>query len=253
MPRSGSLINIQATHGIGGLNAPSNSTMKGSGGPISFNFAGDGTCLPVPGVKHLVSMDDYMELSTVEKNQLRFIRKVKFMIAKRKFVETLRPYDVQDIIEQYSAGSLEMLSRIKILQTSHDEILTGLDIKLSNTNKSTSQSVGSSTSGKDPPGILGQQMTKLDGLKTKILNLDSRLIDLEHSTHNIEQMLARLSRALPLGDAGEEQQQTTDGEPQNSSDDKQDKTKRVRISTQEVRQKLPTISSSSDEVFQKTE
>ena len=62
------------------------------------------------------------EVSEVEKNCIRFIRRAKFQIARRKFMETLRPYDVQDIIEQYSTGSLEMMNRLKCLQASQDDI-----------------------------------------------------------------------------------------------------------------------------------
>uniref|UniRef100_A0A8C1HHP1 Potassium voltage-gated channel subfamily Q member 5 n=1 Tax=Cyprinus carpio carpio TaxID=630221 RepID=A0A8C1HHP1_CYPCA len=63
------------------------------------------------------------DLSAPLKAVIRAIRIMKFHVAKKKFKETLRPYDVKDVIEQYSAGHLDMLCRIKSLQTRVDQIL----------------------------------------------------------------------------------------------------------------------------------
>ncbi|KAI4888164.1 hypothetical protein NFI96_001525 [Prochilodus magdalenae] len=51
---------------------------------------------------------------------IRAVRIMMFMLNKKHFKETLRPYDVKDVIEQYSAGHLDMLCRIKYLQTRFD-------------------------------------------------------------------------------------------------------------------------------------
>ncbi|XP_058898407.1 potassium voltage-gated channel subfamily KQT member 4 isoform X2 [Kogia breviceps] len=67
-----------------------------------------------------LTVDDIMP---AVKTVIRSVRILKFLVAKRKFKETLRPYDVQDVIEQYSAGHLDMLGRIKSLQARVDQIV----------------------------------------------------------------------------------------------------------------------------------
>ncbi|MGH0133637.1 UNVERIFIED_CONTAM: hypothetical protein FKN15_056140 [Acipenser sinensis] len=63
------------------------------------------------------------EMIPTLKTVIRAVRIMKFLLNKKKFKETLRPYDVKDVIEQYSAGHIDMLSRIKYLQTRNDPYL----------------------------------------------------------------------------------------------------------------------------------
>ncbi|XP_058246283.1 potassium voltage-gated channel, KQT-like subfamily, member 2a isoform X2 [Hemibagrus wyckioides] len=63
------------------------------------------------------------DLSPALKATIRGICIMRFLVSKRRFKESLRPYDVMDVIEQYSAGHLDMLSRIKNLQSRVDQIV----------------------------------------------------------------------------------------------------------------------------------
>ncbi|XP_073798625.1 potassium voltage-gated channel subfamily KQT member 1 isoform X1 [Danio rerio] len=62
-------------------------------------------------------------LSHAHRSAIKVIRRMQYFVARRKFQQARKPYDVRDVIEQYSQGHLNMMVRIKELQRRLDHTL----------------------------------------------------------------------------------------------------------------------------------
>uniref|UniRef100_F1L0Q6 Potassium voltage-gated channel subfamily KQT member 1 n=1 Tax=Ascaris suum TaxID=6253 RepID=F1L0Q6_ASCSU len=82
------------------------------------------------------------ELTETHKNAIRAIRKIKYFVARRKFQQARKPYDVRDVIEQYSQGHLNMMVRIKELQRRLDQTLGKPGQYQENNKKGQSMTIG---------------------------------------------------------------------------------------------------------------
>ncbi|KAG7523130.1 potassium voltage-gated channel subfamily KQT member 1-like [Solea senegalensis] len=73
--------------------------------------------IPLP----VVTKND--QLSHAQRSAVKVLRRMQYFVARRKFQQARKPYDVRDVIEQYSQGHLNMMVRIKELQRRLDGTL----------------------------------------------------------------------------------------------------------------------------------
>uniref|UniRef100_UPI00358EFFA6 potassium voltage-gated channel subfamily KQT member 1-like isoform X2 n=1 Tax=Myxine glutinosa TaxID=7769 RepID=UPI00358EFFA6 len=66
---------------------------------------------------------DISQLTDAHRAAIRVLRRMKLFVAQKKFQQARKPYDVRDVIEQYSQGHMTMMVRLKELQRRMDQSL----------------------------------------------------------------------------------------------------------------------------------
>jgi len=128
-------------------------------------------------------------LTSAHKNAIRAVRKIKYFVARRKFQQARKPYDVRDVMEQYSQGHLNMMVRIKELQRRLDQTL----------GKPGTYHHGVDRRGHIKPMTIGARLYRLENLignqDTKIDNMLNILANLtNNSSDNDDGALAKNRR-----------------------------------------------------------
>ncbi|XP_054828651.1 potassium voltage-gated channel subfamily KQT member 1 [Eublepharis macularius] len=93
---------------------------------------------------------------------IKVIRRMQYFVAKKKFQQARKPYDVRDVIEQYSQGHLNLMVRIKELQRRLDQSIGKPSLFISVSEKSKDR--GNNTIG-----------ARLNRVEDKVVQMDQKL------------------------------------------------------------------------------
>ncbi|XP_069914352.1 potassium voltage-gated channel subfamily KQT member 1 isoform X2 [Oryctolagus cuniculus] len=135
------------------------------------SFAED---LDLEGETLLAPITHVSQLREHHRATVKVIRRMQYFVAKKKFQQARKPYDVRDVIEQYSQGHLNLMVRIKELQRRLDQSIgkPSLFVPISEKSKDRgSNSIGA----------------RLNRVEDKVTQLDQRLVLI---TDMLQQLLA---------------------------------------------------------------
>uniref|UniRef100_A0A8D0ZSQ7 Potassium voltage-gated channel subfamily KQT member 1 n=1 Tax=Sus scrofa TaxID=9823 RepID=A0A8D0ZSQ7_PIG len=135
------------------------------------SFAED---LDLEGETLLTPITHVSQLREHHRATIKVIRRMQYFVAKKKFQQARKPYDVRDVIEQYSQGHLNLMVRIKELQRRLDQSIGRPALFISSSEKVKDR--GSNTIG-----------ARLNRVEDKVTQLDQRL---ELITDMLQQLLS---------------------------------------------------------------
>ncbi|XP_025032730.1 potassium voltage-gated channel subfamily KQT member 1 isoform X1 [Python bivittatus] len=146
--------------------------------------------LDLEGETLLTPITHISHLKEHHRSAIKVIRRMQYFVAKKKFQQARKPYDVRDVIEQYSQGHLNLMVRIKELQRRLDQSIgkPSLFISVSEKNKDR----GTNTVG-----------ARLNRVEDKVVQIDQKLnliTDLLHRLLSSQQGSQGSTKASPSSD-----------------------------------------------------
>uniref|UniRef100_A0A4W2GSQ7 Potassium voltage-gated channel subfamily KQT member 1 n=1 Tax=Bos indicus x Bos taurus TaxID=30522 RepID=A0A4W2GSQ7_BOBOX len=144
------------------------------------SFAED---LDLDGEALLTPITHVSQLREHHRATIKVIRRMQYFVAKKKFQQARKPYDVRDVIEQYSQGHLNLMVRIKELQRRLDQSIGKPSLFISVSEKTKDR--GSNSIG-----------ARLNRVEDKVTQLDQRLVLITDMLH---QLLALQNGGPPAG------------------------------------------------------
>ncbi|XP_062918249.1 potassium voltage-gated channel subfamily KQT member 1 [Mobula hypostoma] len=126
----------------------------------------------IEGEPALAPITHVSQLRDSHRITIKVIRRMQYFVAKKKFQQARKPYDVRDVIEQYSQGHLNLMVRIKELQRRLDQSLGKPTMFLSVSEKS--QDRGKNTIG-----------ARLNRVEEKVVDMDQKLNAITDMLHRL--------------------------------------------------------------------
>ncbi|XP_074698454.1 potassium voltage-gated channel subfamily KQT member 1 isoform X5 [Strix aluco] len=128
--------------------------------------------LDLEGETLLTPITHISQLREHHRAAIKVIRRMQYFVAKKKFQQARKPYDVRDVIEQYSQGHLNLMVRIKELQRRLDQSIgkPSLFISVSEKNKDR----GNNTIG-----------ARLNRVEDKVTQMDQKLNLITDMLHHL--------------------------------------------------------------------
>ncbi|XP_056135273.1 potassium voltage-gated channel subfamily KQT member 1.1 [Lampris incognitus] len=145
-------------------------------GPLQRNSSfADDLDLEAEKDSELAPVTSMSQLKDSHRRAIRVIQRMRFFVAKKRFQQARKPYDVRDVIEQYSQGHVNLMMRIKELQRRLDQSLGKITLFQTSTDRAKDK--GTSSIG-----------FRLNRMEEKITHMDRTLNRIAESlTHLLNQ------------------------------------------------------------------